>query len=179
MKYSTKMEAARRWVEGFNAIPVGVIEKLFRLDEDDVREITPPCVGDRVYIFSGEYSDRYGENYGEIITAPSATLSDFYSVLLDNGVEVKVSKDDFEVEHESMLPMWSTMWSFGDTTDDHWLLGKYCKNHLQEMADCGFRIYEQEDFGVIFGIDGAGYDFFIAHFVPLYEARGLHWHEEE
>ena len=175
MKYSTKMEAARRWVEGFNAIPVGVVEKLLRLDEDDVREITPPCVGDRVYIFYGEYSDCSGE----IATVPSMEVSDIYSILLDNGVEVNVAKDDFEVEHESMLPMWSTMWSFGDTIDEQWLLGEYCKNHLQEMADCGFRIYEQEDFGVIFGIDGAGYDFFVTHFVPLYEARGLRWHEEE
>ena len=75
--------------------------------------------------------------------------------------------------------MWSTMWSLGEKVDENWMLGEYCKNHLQEMAGCGFRIYEQEDFGVIFGIDRAGYDFLATHFVPLYEARGLHWHEEE
>lgn len=29
------------------------------------------------------------------------------------------------------------------------------------------------------GIDGAGYDFYEAHWEPLYKARGLHWHSEE
>ena len=38
------------------------------------------------------------------------------------------------------------------------------------MADCGFRIYEQEDYGYIFGIDGAGYNFFDEHF-ELYIRR--------
>lgn len=47
------------------------------------------------------------------------------------------------------------------------------------MADCGFRIYEQEDLGYVFGIDGAGYDFYSEHWIPLYKARGLHWHKEE
>lgn len=47
------------------------------------------------------------------------------------------------------------------------------------MADCGFRIYEQEDYGYIFGIDGAGYDFYDEHWCPLYKARGLRWHDEE
>ena len=47
------------------------------------------------------------------------------------------------------------------------------------MADCGFRIYEQEDYGYIFGIDGAGYDFYEAHWIPLYKARGLKWHLTE
>lgn len=47
------------------------------------------------------------------------------------------------------------------------------------MADCGFRIYESDDFGgYIFGIDGAGYDFYDAHWIPLYKARGLRWHKE-
>jgi hypothetical protein len=47
------------------------------------------------------------------------------------------------------------------------------------MADLGFRIYQTEDFGVVFGIDGAGYDFYEAHFEPLYKLRGLCWHKKE
>lgn len=38
--------------------------------------------------------------------------------------------------------------------------------------------YIAEIFDTI-GIDGAGYDFYEAHWIPLYEARGLHWHEGE
>ena len=124
MIYDTIREAATAWVNGFNAVPVAVVEKLMRLDLDEVLEITP---GDR------DEDARY-------------------------------------------LPMWSTMWSFGDSADDYWLEEE---GGLELMAECGFRIYEQEDFGYLFGIDGAGYSFLHEHWIPLYKARGLRWHREE
>lgn len=79
-------------------------------------------------------------------------------------------------EDARYLPMWSTMWSFGDSADDSWLEKR---GGLELMAECGFRIYEQEDFGYLFGIDGAGYSFMDKHWIPLYKARGLRWHREE
>lgn len=66
--------------------------------------------------------------------------------------------------------------AFGDSIDEEWL-GR--DDNLRVMADCGFRIYEQEDIGYLFGIDGAGYDFYGEHWIPLYKARGLHWHKEK
>jgi hypothetical protein len=69
--------------------------------------------------------------------------------------------------------MWGTLWSFGNLLDEEWLDDK---KNLQAMSDCGFRIYEREDYGYIFGIDGMGYDFYETHWVPLYKARGLKWH---
>ena len=83
------------------------------------------------------------------------------------------SADEDYDEDRAFLPMWGWMWSFHEPRDDSWLEEK---GNLQTMADCGFRIYKQEDCGYIFGIDGAGYDFFEAHWVPLYKARGLRWH---
>ena len=47
------------------------------------------------------------------------------------------------------------------------------------MADCGFRIYESEEFGYFFGIDGAGYSFYEEHWIPLYKQRGLQWHKTD
>ena len=79
-------------------------------------------------------------------------------------------------EDADFLPMWGTMWSFGDSADDYWLEEE---DGLELMAECGFRIYEQEDFGYLFGIDGAGYSFMDEHWIPLYKARGLQWHREE
>lgn len=35
------------------------------------------------------------------------------------------------------------------------------------MSQCGFRIFRSEEFGYFFGIDGAGYDFYEAHWIPL------------
>lgn len=68
--------------------------------------------------------------------------------------------------------MWGTMWSFHNSLDDYWL-----SDNLQAMSDCGFRIYEHDEWGYFFGIDGAGYDFYESHWIPLYKARGLRWHE--
>ena len=123
MMYDTIREAAAAWVNSFNAVPVAVVEKLMRLDPDEVREITP-------------------------------------------------GRRDEDADY---LPMWGTMWSFGDSEDDYWLEEE---DGLELMAECGFRIYGQEDFGYLFGIDGAGYSFMDNHWIPLYKARGLRWHVE-
>jgi hypothetical protein len=66
------------------------------------------------------------------------------------------------------------MWSFGDSADDYWLSDM---DGIAIMSRCGFRIYESEEFGYFFGIDGAGYSFYDEHWVPLYRARDLHWHD--
>lgn len=171
MMYKTIKDAARGWVQEFNAIPQEVITKLAKAsDYCDCNEITPPAICDRVYVFANC-------EYGEIIETKKTNEGEtVYRVKLDNDKTRTLSADCFEVEHDYSFPMWGTMWTFGDSADDYWLeeLGG-----LQIMADCGFRIYEQEDFGYVFGVDGCGYDFYEAHWIPLYKARGLKWHEQE
>ena len=167
----TIKEAAYKWVNEFNAIPQSVVEKLAKLDIDDIQEITPPSMSDHVSIYSGEYAGEYGE-----IVDTSKSEDNIYMIIVDGkDAKVELNMEDFEVEHDDFLPMWGTMWTFGDGIDNNWI-----EDHvgLQAMADCGFRIYEQEDFQYIFGIDGAGYDFYEQHWIPLYKARGLQWHDE-
>jgi hypothetical protein len=166
MKYKTINEAAHAWVGEFNAIPQGVIQKLLERDYDDVMEITPPAIGDRVYIYN------LGKD-GEIVEILED--GEMFKIDLDDGETVNVERSKVDVQRYDDLPMWGTMWSFGDSADDYWI-GEM--GGLQIMANCGFRIYEQEDFGYVFGIDGAGYDFYESHWIPLYKARGLLWHEE-
>jgi len=72
------------------------------------------------------------------------------------------------------FPMWGTVWTFGDGLDDDWI-----RKNLDVVADCGIWVYESEELGIFFGIDGAGYDFYENHWIPLYEARGLKWHTEK
>lgn len=174
MKYNTIREAAEAWVKEFNRIPQGVIEKL--MQHELVLEITPPSIGDRIYIEGDEWIGQYGE----ITESKYDDEDDLYAVKLENSdEEIIISSDDFYVENENdVLPMWGTMWAFSDPTDEEWCNGEYLGSHLQEMADCGFRIYEQEDYGIIFGIDGCGYDFYESHWIPLYKTRGLHWHKD-
>lgn len=173
MKYETILEATRAWVREFNEIPHGVVEKLMECDPDNFFEITPPAVGDSVYVYtenkSGEITEVSMDEDEEVIYSIS-----LYAPYVDED-ELHVSAEDFDVERDTYLPMWGTMWAFGDSCDNWWIENT---ENLQKMANCGFRIYEQEDYGYIFGIDGAGYDFYEAHWIPLYKARGLHWHKD-
>ena len=168
MKYETINDAAHAWVAEFNAIPMAIIDKLLEGNSDELHEITPPSVGDRVFVFDSPAD----EDTGEIIERNE----DIYTIKLDDGTACILKAGDFEVQHDEFLPMWGTMWAFGDSIDNWWLEDD---DGLQIMADCGFRIYEQEDYGYIFGIDGAGYSFYDEHWIPLYKARGLKWHKEE
>ncbi len=164
----TIKEATMKWVNEFNAIPMGVVNKLMKADYDEIIEVTPPVIGDLVTLYE---------------TGEQGVIDDYdgsvYVIGLEDGSTVKAGQEDFEVSRDDYLPMWGTMWSFGDSIDEEWLDGEYLGNHIREMAECGFRIYEQEDWGHIFGIDGAGYDFYDSHWIPLYKARGIKWHSEK
>ena len=171
MKFDTIKEACQLWVErDMNQVPTSVVEKLMRVsDYSDITEITPPAEYDHISIFSGDYA---GED-GEIVRCVG---DDEYIVELDSSKypdPVTVFEDEFEVPRDDGLPMWGTMGEFKDGCDEQWL-----ENNLQAVANCGFRIYESEDYGYLIGINGAGYDFYEAHFCPLYKTRGLHWHKE-
>ena len=173
-QHKTIREAAREWVDQFNVVPSAVLEKLMRLNSMEVWEITPPSRHDRVYILEGEYHGKEGE-----VVSHEADEEDgetVYIIKLDDGGEAREAASNLEIQQDSVFPMWNDMWAFSNGIDNDWLEER---GGLQLMADCGFRIYEQEDYGYVFGIDGAGYSFLEEHFIPLYKARGLHWHDEE
>lgn len=88
--------------------------------------------------------------------------------------EITVMTEEQQEYYSDMLPMWGTMWSFGDGCDDWWLENE---GGIEIMSKCGFRIYEHDEWGYFFGIDGAGYDFYAEHWIPLYKMRGLQWHD--
>lgn len=168
MLYKTLDDAVRGWVESFNAFPLGMIEKLFEYEPEDWSEITPIALYDRVY------SDNYDE-YGEVKEIyDNEDGEEIIKIELDSGEEVETDRDDLSRTDDSIFPMWSTLWQFSDSCDDWWL-----ESHLQEVANCGFRIYESEEYGYFLGIDGAGYSFYEEHWKPLYKVRGLRWHMEE
>lgn len=169
----TVTDATREWVREFNAIPAAMVGKLMGLDPDDWYEVTEPCPGDRVYVFSYAMECDEGGGPGEVIDYDEE--SGLYAVRLDNGPLLSLEECDFDVERDDVLPMWGTMWSFGEILDEDWLE----EGGIGLMSRCGFRVYRSEEFGYFFGIDGAGYDFFESHWVPLYRARGLQWHDPE
>ena len=172
--------AVHRWVQAFSRFPQDMISKLMSIDVDDWREVTLPSRGDSVYLFDVPTEDKDGNEYegsdqeGEI----DEVLDDggCYIIELNDGTLVRVDADELEVQRYDSLPMWGTMWQFGDSADDYWLEEM---GGIQIMSDCGFRIYESDEWGYFFGIDGCGYDFYEEHWIPLYKKRGLQWHDPE
>ncbi|MCY7861110.1 hypothetical protein MOD67_13875 [Bacillus licheniformis] len=79
-----------------------------------------------------------------------------------------------DITNKYGLPMWGYMWTFKDSFDVEW-----AKENIDKMADCGFWVYQSDELGLFFGIDGAGYDFYESHWIPLYKATGLKWHSED
>ncbi len=165
-KGMTRLEAAQMWVKEFNAVPTRMIAKLMTAEPEDWQEVTRPAIGDRVY------ASDVGE--GSIIEIDYET--GWCKVRLDDGSVARYHENRIEVDYDDVLPMWGTMWSFGDSIDNYWLDEK---DGIALMSQCGFRIFMSEEFGYFFGIDGAGYDFYEAHWIPLYKARGLKWHDLE
>ncbi len=175
-------DAAREWVREMNAFPYDMIEKLMSADIDSWHEVTAPSVGDRAYVYgkgSGTITGAKATEDGVVfnVEMDESLLKPVYGDDFDDGIngrEIEVPSDEVEAEHDSTLPMWGTLWSFSDSADDYWLEEM---DGIEQMSKCGFRIYESDDFGYVFGIDGAGYDFYEAHWIPLYKARGLQWHD--
>ncbi len=168
MKFTTIREAAKMWVrEDMTAIPLSVVEKLAEYsDYCDFSEITPVSTGCRAW-------SNDSQDCGEVVSIIKKDDEEVIKIRLDDGKIVETSRDDLIREDYGSFPMWGTMWSFNDICDSEWLEDE---ENLKAIAECGFRIYESEDYGYVFGIDGAGYDFYEHHWIPLYKARGLMWH---
>lgn len=170
--YKTVNDAAHGWVNQFSKYPHDMIEKLMDAEPDSWNEITVPTVGDRVYVWN--LPDGYDDSEGEIVDA--SVKADIYRIRLDDGKYVEAGRDSFEVSDDDRLPAWGWLWAFGDSADDYWLSDM---DGITQMSRCGFRIFEHDEWGYFFGIDGGGYDFYQEHWIPLYRARGLQWHETE
>lgn len=157
-------DTCREWF-AYNliSIPMSVVNKLSEYDEDDLMEITPPAVNDRVCAY-------YEGCKGEITKISRDYINDKtnYQIHLDDGRDIWLEEDEFEVEPDNLFPMWGTMWAFKNSCDNDWLSA-----NVEEMASCGFRIYESKDYEYLFGIDGAGYDFYEAHWIPLYRTMRI------
>lgn len=73
---------------------------------------------------------------------------------------------------DDFLPMWGTMFSFKEGLDEDWAI-----ENPDLLEEAGICVYDVPSIGLVFGIDGAGYDFYESHWLPLYEKRGFTWHE--
>lgn len=182
---TTKLDATRKWVGEFNAIPQQFILRAFPdgLEDLEILSTELECANCE----STDYSSEGGTP--ELITctecegscevdgnkcdecAGTGLVSDPDEEVED--VRTCLSCGSNEFQNAYGFPMWGTMWTFGSNLDEDWV-----RDHggLEAMRECGLWVYDDEDLGIFFGIDGAGYDFYEQHWIPLYEKRGLKWH---
>ena len=161
--------AVEKWVGEFNCINQSLIQRIMCSENNmfDFTEVTVPVVGDYVGTNDCDYNDVY-----EVVEVDyennKVTIRD------NDDNDVVLDYEDIYLEHDEILPMWGWMWTFGDGSDEAW-----ARENLKEVSECGFRIFEDETDGTLYiGIDGCGYNFYNAHWIPLYKARGLKWHVE-
>ena len=69
---------------------------------------------------------------------------------------------------------WGTMFHPECSLDEEWI-----RENIEEVEQCGFLVYDSIETGILLGVDGCGYDFYQAHWTPLYRRRGLRWHERK
>ena len=177
MKNLTKKQAVGQMVKGFNAIKQSLIAKAYPycdgFDEITSQEI---YVGDTVY-YIGTGFDLDDCNLQVLDVQGNEVVLEITNEddIENYGYEaIVVDRTDCEGEEkyrDGWLPMWGWMWTV-DSCTEHFI-----RNNLATVADLGFRIYEDEDGDIFIGIDGAGYDFYEAHWTPLYDAMGLQWHK--
>lgn len=166
----TIKEATQLMIEReFNAIPQSIITKAYfeNEDYDSFHELGTQKLlkGDTVTYFedNGDYTIVDTEVNGD---DSNARLTD------DDIIFLEVDKDKLEKIHynDDILPIWSTMWWCDN------FIGQWIEDNLETVISLGFRVYECDDLGIVIGIDGAGYDFYESHWIPLYKAQGLKWH---
>lgn len=174
----TKKQAVEEMVSKFNAVKQSLIAKAYPccegFDEITPKKLDTGCtvsyVGDTYYLW--EYMDL------EVVRVTKDSvilrLTDETDIG-DYGNTISVCKDEIEIvegleEYDGWLPMWGWLWTV-DSCTEQWI-----RSNLEKMADLGFRIYEDEEGDIYIGIDGAGYDFYENHWMPLYDAMGLMWH---
>lgn len=162
-------EATKKWVDEFSFVSQTLVQNAVGENYEDWIDLTRNIisVGDTVY-YDGEDWEVLEVKEDRLVLEPM-------DMNLDN-VEV----DEWEVEPEDdyysgLFPMWGTLFNPKEKLDEDWIV-----NNLKKVKECGLRAFEYYPTGDIFlGVDGAGYNFYDNHWIPLYKARGLHWHEVE
>ena len=81
-----------------------------------------------------------------------------------------------EIENQQREVMWGTLFEAKDNTIKDWILDDYEKI----ITEAGFTIIDlsrenegEYETGVFLGVNGAGYDFYDQHWIPLYKIFGV------
>lgn len=175
-------QAARRLVEGFDAVPQswaslvaehidgdecvampmwGTLFKVSNMDEGNIskllREPVPSDINELIEFMDDhgiEASSLYMSNAMELIALAASDPED-------------IDEDDIEQLRQAVIDEWR------ESQDEDAFLAD---SGWQDVGGTGL-IAREFDGRLLLGINGAGYDFYESHWVPLYLALGYQWHK--
>ncbi len=165
-------EATKRWVDEFSFINQSILMDAVGDDLDRWIDLTGEiiAVGDKVY-YNGEDWEVLETLEDDMLFLESLDDPESMGCVEVDACEVELEQDYYR----ELFPMWGFLFNPKEDLDEEWIL-----NNLDIVKECGFRAFEYYPTGDIFlGVDGAGYNFYDAHWIPLYKARGLKWHDME
>lgn len=170
-------EAAHKWVSGFHQFPRDMVRTLMKADPASWSEVTTlspwadvkvsmPCQTVDGMPYQGK------EPYGNLM----GRMKDGWKIRMVDDEIVYVKGDGFKLNPLTALPKYVCLFQFDNQCDEEWLENG---DGIRLMSECNFRIYRHEEWGYFFGPDMAGYSVYSTHWVPLYQARNLQWHNED
>lgn len=113
------------------------------------------------------------ESFDNIDSTMVTDFPDWFETWSFRGVsyEEGLESEDDGLDYVDQ-PMWGTWFE----PSDPWFCEKI-EDMAKEVADLGFTLIYRDGYFWGLGIDGAGYSFYEAHWIPLYDLLGLTWHE--
>ena len=134
---------------------------------------------------SGDFNDIRLDNVQKIFPnwfGNTLTVEPTNQNLHDSGyipkdmTENEIDEAKNELMDQQREVMWSTLFEAKDNTIKDWIL----ENHEKIISEAGFTIIDlsrenegEYETGVFLGVNGAGYDFYEAHWIPLYKIFGV------
>ena len=134
---------------------------------------------------SGDFNDIRLDNVQKIFPywfENTLTVEPTYQDLDDSGyvpkdmTENEIDEAKNELMDQQREIMWGTLFEAKDNTIKDWIL----ENSDKIIKEAGFTIIDlsrenegEYETGVFLGINGAGYDFYEAHWIPLYKIFGV------
>ncbi len=140
-------KACEEWVKEWSFIPTRLLEIAYGETSDDI-EIIAPALED----YKKEYiKDGYCYRDGDCESCRYESCRDSY------------------FENVPKIPARGYIFTPKEEIDRKWL--KACAEIIADW--CGVIVYYTEEIGYYVGINGAGYDFYDALWIPLYTLRGF------
>ena len=134
---------------------------------------------------SGDFNDIRLDNVQKIFPnwfENALTVEPTNQDLKDSGynskemTENEIDEAKNELMDQQREIMWSTLFEAKDNTIKDWIL----ENSDKIIKEAGFTIIDlsrenegEYETGVFLGVNGMGYDFFDAHWIPLYKILGV------